>query len=457
MDFNRRQILVGASATLVTPRFSVAEDADGYVILTAEKAEMSVLGAGSSKTPVWRFQKDQAIAVLRAKQGQVFKGRFINHLDQDIWLHWFGVRGGSDAMTINAAPSNGNSVDIEFTPPDAGTFWFGPLLHASEQRDRGLYGMLIVEEAAPRDWVDVPLIFDDWKIDDQGKPVGKFGDLELAIGEGRFGNWFTLNGRFKSHIEVDGTKPARLRLLNAANARAMRIIMKGAEFQVLAIDGQPTKPSLLEQDSLRLEPGQRIDLLLANFEGQVAIALNVLDDVVDVGFLEVRGTSEIPPDILLPVNPIAVLGDLETVREIVIRIEGGAKGGLKSAKVGDVEHDVRGLLEKGLAWAFNGIAGAGGPPLFEAKANETLVLAFENATSFPQPIHIHGHVWQMIESDGVKIETPIWRDTAVVPGLSKIKLALVADNVGLWVIQSLIAERCDAGLLGAFTVEAVPL
>jgi FtsP/CotA-like multicopper oxidase with cupredoxin domain len=452
MVLNRREILTAAA--LLVPRLAVAQDADGHVVFTAERAEMSILGKGSPKSTTWRFQKEQPIAVLRAKQGQPFKGRFINNLAQDIWLHWFGVRGASEAMTINALA--GSTIDIDFTPPDAGTFWFGPLLHASEQRDMGLYGMLIVDEAAPRDWLDVPLIFDDWNLDEQGKPKGKFGDLDSAIAEGRQGNWFTLNSSFKSHIEIDDVRPVRLRLLNAANARALKIIMKNAELQVLAMDGQPVNPTALEADQLRLWPGQRIDLLLAGFKGQLAIALDVLDDVVDIGFLEVRKASSLPPDVALPANPIAELSDIASAREVIIHIEGGAQGGLKSAQVGDVELNTRGLLEKGLAWAFNGIAGAGGAPLFEAKKGEMLVLVFDNGTAFPQPIHIHGHVWQMIESDGVKVEAPIWRDTAIVPGLAKIKLVFVADNVGTWVIQSLIAERSDAGLLGGFTVAEMP-
>jgi hypothetical protein len=32
----------------------------------------------------------------------------------------------------------------------------------------------------------------------------------------------------------------------------------------------------------------------------------------------------------------------------------------------------------------------------------------------------------------------------------------VADNSGTWAIQSLMAERCDAGLIGAFTVADMP-
>ena len=177
--------------------------------------------------------------------------------------------------------------------------------------------------------------------------------------------------------------------------------------------------------------------------------------MTDVAFLQVTGVNisdQLADNFKLPANPLPELGDVTTARHIPIEIEGGAKGGLTTAKVGDATIDLRGLLEKGLAWAFNGIAGVGGLPLFEAKKGETLILEFSNKTSFPQPIHIHGHVWKLIESDGQVIDNSGWMDTAVVPGLSTAHLAFVADNPGLWVLQSLIAERVDAGLIGAFSV-----
>ncbi len=452
---NRRKFMAVAAATIVVPRLSVAQEDAGYTILTAEKSYMQVLGAGSAKTPTWRFLKDKPVAVLRARQGQEFRGRFINSLDQEVWLHWFGVRGAAEAMTVNALPGEDNAVEISFTPPDAGTFWFGPMTHASEQRDMGLYGLLIVEEAQAQEFVDVPLIIDDWMIDDLGQPKGKFGDLNAAIGEGRMGNWFTLNGGYKTHVPVDRARPARLRLLNAANVRQMNVLFKGADVYVIALDGQPVPPKALGQEALKLVPGQRADLLLTDMKLQVVVALDLFEDIVEIGYLDGVGEvvpHELPDNFTLPANPISHLGDLSVARQISISIAGGAKGGLKSAKVGDVELDMRGLLEKGLAWAFNGIAGVGGPALFEAKKGETLILVIDNTTSFPQPLHIHGHVWQMIEADGQAAENQPWRDTAVVPGLSKIKLAMVADNVGLWVLQSLVAERVDAGLLGAFRV-----
>lgn len=459
MKINRRQIIASLGAGLMAPRFAVSQASDdGFVVLTAEKSEMSLLGLKSPKTPVWRFDKEQPIAVLRAKQGQEFKVRLINKLDQELWLHWFGVRGKAEAMTVVAQPNAETPVEIIFTPPDAGTFWFGPLLNSSQQRDMGLYGMLIVEETVPQDFVEVPLIFDDWKIDDAGKMVGKFNELQDAIGEGRMGNWFTLNGAFKNHIKIPSHKPVRLRVLNTANVRSMNVLFKGADIFVMAMDGQPVPLKLLGQESLKLAPGQRADLLLPEIKDQIVVALDLFEDVAEVGFLEPIGVAvphELPDNFTLPANPLSPLGELASSHAVTVTIAGGAKGGLKSAMVGTEMLDTRALLQKGLAWAFNGVAGPGGPSLFEVKKGETVVLTVDNTTSFPQAVHIHGHVWQVIEAEGQPLEAQPWRDTAVVPGLSKMKLAFVADNVGLWALQSLAAERADAGLLGSFTVSDV--
>lgn len=458
VNMNRRQVVSALAGSVALPRLAVSQAEDGYIVLTAEKAEMALLKVSNQKTPVWRFAKEKPMAVLRAKQGQEFKGRLINKLDQELWLHWFGVRANTEAMTIVASAENGNSVDIKFTPPDAGTFWFGPLINASLQRDMGLYGMLIVEELSPQDFNDVPLILDDWKIDDAGKMVGSFNDLQDAIGEGRLGNWFTVNGANRPHIKVANDKPIRLRVLNAANVRTMNVLFKGAELFVIALDGQPVAVKPIGQDALKLTPGQRVDLLLATLNSPITIELDLQEDAAEIGFLEPEGSfvaHDLPDNFALPANPLSVLGDLTLARAVTVTIAGGAKGGLKSAMVGTETLDTRALLQKGLAWAFNGIAGTGGPALFEAKKGETVLLTIDNTTAFPQPLHIHGHVWQVVEAGGQALEAQPWRDTAVVPGLSQIKLAFVADNVGLWALQSLLAERSDAGLLGAFTVSEV--
>ena len=456
MRLNRRNFVGGALALAGLPRLAMAQSADGTLTLIAEKSEAALLNATGTKSPVWRFLKEQPIAVVEVTQGQLLKGKLVNLLDEEIWLQYYGVRAAAEAMTLNCLPGPDNAVEFSFTPPDAGTFWFGPMTNASEQRGLGLYGMLVVKEASDApDFNDLPLIIADWALDDAGKPQGKFDDLGDAIADGRLGNWYTLNGAFRPHIKVERSKPQRFRLLNACNARTIELSLLGTECFVIAVDGQPVPIHLLGDGRVNLAPGQRIDLLVEKLQSQISLNLRLAEDTVVLGIIEPSGADtapSLPDNFALPKNPLPEPQDKASAREITITIAGGTKGGLKSAKVGDEELLLRNLLEKGLAWAFNGHAGAGGPPLFEATKGETLVLAFDNTTAFPQPLHIHGHVWKLVELDGSLRDAEPWRDTIVVPALAKAKMLLVADNPGAWVLQSLIAERVDAGLLAGFTV-----
>lgn len=458
MRLNRRMFVAGSLALASVPHLALAQSADGTFTLTAEKSEAALLNGNGGKSPVWRFFKDQPMAVIEARQGQELKGRLINLLDDEIWLQFYGVRGAAEAMTLNCLPGPGNAVDFAFIPPDAGTFWFGPMTKASAQRGMGLYGMLVVKEKEsvnPPDFNEIPFIIADWALDDSGKPKGKFDDLDDAIAEGRLGNWYTVNGAFRPHIKADRSRPQRLRLLNACNARILELFFGGAEVFVIAEDGQPVPIHVLSDDRTNLAPGQRIDLLIEKLPNQISIEARLVEDSIVLAVIEPVGpdtAASLPDNFALPKNPLSEPGDRSAAREITITIAGGTKGGLKSAKVGDEVLELRQLLERGLAWAFNGSAGAGGPPLFEAKKGETLVLAFDNITAFPQPLHIHGHVWKLVESDGSPRDAEPWRDTIVVPALAKSKMLLVADNPGAWVLQSLIAERVDSGLLAAFTV-----
>ncbi len=447
-------------AGAVPLRTTLAQSVADAQTLTAEPFTALLMGKDNPPTELLHFRTGGGMPILRGRQGQPFMLQVHNTLGEDIWLHFFGVRGPSDMMTVLVPAAPGPPVDIAFAPPDAGTFWFGPLFDASRKRDMGLTGLLIVDEAeALAEFADIPIILDDWIIDDQGKLDTDFGNLNAAIGDGRMGNWFTVNGVFKPFILVDRSKNNRLRIANVANTRTFTLQFKNSDLNVLALDGQPVPMRGLGLEPVVLAPGQRIDLLLVDPRDQVVISLDLFEDVAEAAFLTVTGkpAGNLAGNFSLPPNPIAMPGDLATARVIDIKLEGGAKGGLKSARVGDEVLELRQLLERGLAWAMNGVAGGGnGPPLFEAKRNETLVLTIDNQTSFAQPLHIHGHVWRLVAADGVAIADAPWRDTCVIPGQSQVQLVLVADNPGTWVLQSLIAERSDAGLIGGFTVVDMP-
>jgi FtsP/CotA-like multicopper oxidase with cupredoxin domain len=458
MQLSRRSFIGALGLAAVYPRMAVGEtSADGFQILRAQKYVAEILENTEVKTLLWRFSIEERTTVLRARQGSELKVRIINGLEREIWFHWFGVRGPSDLMTLNIEPGEANAVDCVFTPPDAGTFWFGPLTDASRQRDMGLYGLLIVEEQqAIPPFTDVPLIIDDWKIAADGKIDGSFGDLQAAVGAGRLGNWFTVNGAYLPRIKLPANRPCRLRVLNAANSRAMGLQFKGADPLVVALDGQPIAPRQGGILGLVLQPGQRIDLVLDAGGGDAVMALDISGDIVEVCYLEregAAGDAGLEDNFALPMNPIAVNVDVAKARTIPVVIAGGAKGGLKSATYKNEVLDLRGLLERGMAWAINGVAGPGGEVIGKFIKGESILLDIDNATQFDQPLHIHGHVWQVIEQGGAVQEGQPWRDTTLVPAMKRQKLAFVADNPGIWVLQSLVAERADSGLIASFATE----
>jgi FtsP/CotA-like multicopper oxidase with cupredoxin domain len=455
-SLNRRDVMALASAGMAI-RPALAEDQMPVVFV--EKLSTSLLEDKQVMSEILRMRMIDGSSVLRAKKGVPFQVVFVNRLDEEIVLQFFGVRGPEAAMRV-VLPAKTSPIDtsvmVSFTPPDAGTFWIGPSQDAHRLRDLGLSALFIVDEDAPTNMTDVALVLDDWMIDDKGVLDQDYGNLERLISTGRFGNWLTVNTQFKPRFPVPRGVPVRLRLFNAANMRVMKLSITGVEPIILAFDGQPLNTTeLLGNDAIVLAPGQRIDLKLPSSNSLTTLRADLGADTVEIAFLEPDGEAELIKRVellRLAPNPLAKPG--AEVRTIPITLEGGAQGGLTMAQVGIEKLELRQMLERGLAWATNGIAGPGGPVLFSAKLGETLALEIENRTGFDQVICVLGHVWTMVELSGATPPVQVLRDTAVLPAQTKAKLLMVADNPGLWAIQSTQADRADGGLYATFAVEA---
>lgn len=454
MILSRRSFIAGGVAMAALPcRLEAETTEDGFVVLTARAAEGHLMEADRAATRLTSLSGQWPPPLLRARQDEAFKVRFINLLERPMALHWYGIRGASDMMSISVVPGEDNAFDCVFTPPDAGTFWLSPVADVSRQREMGLYALLEVVEKEPLPaFTDLPLTFDDWRLTEDGQiDAATFGSLQDAIGQGRLGNWFTVNGAYRPKIDIPKGL-VRLRVLNAANMRTMSILIKGADPLIIAEDGQPVPPRQLGNAGLVLAPGQRGDLLLAESEENLTLAVNLFEDVIEAAYLTRKGMAAeivLPDNFALPSNPIATALDMEKAKTVPFLIEGGEKGGLTGAIYGGEMLDLRALLEKGMAWAINGTAGLDQEPWQTFTQGETVILDVTNRTRFDQPLHIHGHVWRLIEDQ----PTP-FRDTVIVPAEKQVKLAFVADNPGRWGIQSTLAERIDSGLMTSFEVAA---
>ena len=161
MRLSRRNLLAGAASIAAFSRSIHAKAAESVEILRAQKVSAKLMGSDGPATGLWTFGDAWPAPVLRARQGEELKTRFINELDREITLHWYGVRGPSDLMSLKIAPGEDNALDCNFTPPDAGTFWFSPVHEVSRLREMGLYGMLVIAEKDPLPaFADLPAILD---------------------------------------------------------------------------------------------------------------------------------------------------------------------------------------------------------------------------------------------------------------------------------------------------------
>jgi FtsP/CotA-like multicopper oxidase with cupredoxin domain len=451
-----RRLFLGhtlASVLALPARAELPSPPDGSRVLEAREGNLSLLPEPASPTAVWSYNGGVPGPLLRFKKGEEVKVRLVNKLAQPASLNWHGVRivnamDGVAGLTQEPVPPGG-SFDYRFTPPDSGLYWYHPhaLPFISEQLDRGLYGVLIVDEpespAADRDML---VVLADWKLDDKGQLAG-FNAATDATGAGSMRPLVTLNSRA---VPVEETLPPssrlRLRVLSAVDTRLMLIAFNGVRPLILAVDSQPCEAFEPVRQMIPLGPGARFDVML-DLPGDAGAAANVTllgDNEPDRVLLAFKTAGEqrppLPPVASLLPNPLLPSEiKLQASRKVDILIE--AITGMGTGPIPATAQD-RPLYWKLNGKAFSGFAPA---PLFSVKRGTPVTLGFVNDTAFVQQMHVHGHVMRLLHDldDGWE---PYWRDAVLVPEGKTKHVAFVADNPGKWVIECLMAGRQASGI-----------
>ncbi len=238
----RRAVTAGLATTLIglsqrgwaqAPATPEKAGNGGDPVLTAKPTLLKLRPDAPAETEAWTFN-DALSPALRIKHGAELRLTLRNETPMPLSLHFHGVRGlnamdGVGGLTQHPVAS-GQSHEYRFTPPDAGTFLIRPCVPggSAEPLERGLSGLLIVEESNPPQVDrDVALLVDDWRLNDDGSlaPFEKAADPAPA---GRLGSWLSVNGQATpQRIEAPPGGRLRLRLANTCNARTMRLRFDG--------------------------------------------------------------------------------------------------------------------------------------------------------------------------------------------------------------------------------------
>src|SRR6266511_4349895 len=266
----------------------------------ATGVRLAAAGDASRKSPVgpepWHGGPAAPGPLLRGNRGEVLEVRLRNRLPYPTTIHWHGMAvpwdqdGVPDLPAAAIAP--GHDGAYRFTLRDPGTYWYHP--HVGVQLDRGLYGVVIVDDPREAGGYDVELVvvLDDW-LDGTGRTPDEVlralgGGMRgmsagTGMGAGAGGGMAGMPG-FRSallggdagdvaypHYLVNGRRAAapatlralprqraRIRLVNVAADTAFRVALGGHRLTVTHSDGFPVNPVTV--DTVLLAMGERYDL-----------------------------------------------------------------------------------------------------------------------------------------------------------------------------------------------------
>ena len=245
-------------------------------------------------------------------------------------------------------------------------------------------------------------------------------------------------------VRVERGGRIRLRIINGASSSQFWVDLGELAGRVVATDGHPVHPVTGSRFPIAI--AQRLDILidlpstgafpiLGRLEGsgrQTGIVLatagaqipRIADSAQDVppvdNSLEARLTAMEP----LPARPA------DLARTITLN------GSMKP-----------------YAWSMNGEYWPQVMPLMLRKG-QRVEIDLVNQSMMAHPIHLHGHVFQVIAIDGRPIQGAI-RDTVLVMPMGRVRIAFDADNPGRWAFHCHVLYHMVTGMMMEFRYEGI--
>jgi FtsP/CotA-like multicopper oxidase with cupredoxin domain len=409
---------------------------------------------------------------IRAQAGDRVVVDLTNGLPAPTTVHWHGIAlrndmdGVPDMTQAPVAP--GGAFRYDFTVPDPGTYFFHP--HVGVQLDRGLYGVLVVDDPAEpgaydQEWV---VVLDDW-VDGTGQtPEQVLASLKSATGSGMGGMgmggmgmggagmggesmtspllggagdiaypYYVVNGRVPAAPVTLSGRPGqrvRVRLVNAASDTAFRVAVGGHQLKLTHADGFPVIP--VTGDSVLLGMGERVDVTLTLGDGAFPLVASA-EGKQGHGLALVRTAAG------AALNPQVRPGELDG-RVLTVADLTPAQSAAMAARRVDRTHDVvLGGSMGGYEWTINGRTFDHQRPL-DVRQGERVRLRLKNATMMFHPMHVHGHTVAVVNDAG---RPGVRKDTVIVAPMRTVVVDLDADNPGQWMTHCHNAYHGEAGMM----------
>jgi len=409
-------------------------------------------------------------ATLRMREGVPVTIDVYNETDATDVIHWHGQSisprvDGVIELGTPAVPAHGHQR-YRFVPRPHGTRWYHTHMASGERPDRGgfngEFGFVIVEPRSDPARYDreVLLALHEWEgrlVTSQGhdpstapslaQPAmgmgggmmggGMMGGGMVAMQEADYGVC-SVNGRALGHgdpIRVRAGERVLFRILNASATLTHRLALPGHRFTVVALDGNPVpRPRTVE--CVELGIAERVDAIVEMNAPGVWILGSTdamwrsrgLGTVIE--YAGARGPAIWRDPSLLSPWQYASFGGESSEREIEGRFE-------------LVLRQAMGTQNR---WTINGRTYPETTPL-AVEHGKRYRIAIGNMSTMEHPMHLHGHVFELVSVDGVAT-SGIRKDTIVVrPMMGQVEIDVVADNPGTFLLHCHNVLHMDGGLM----------
>ena len=387
---------------------------------------------------VWAYNGSVPAPVLRVRLGEELLVKLTNRLPQPTTIHWHGVRvpnamDGVPGVTQDPVEP-GESFTYRFVPKDAGTFWFHPHVRGAEQVERGLYGVLIVDDEKPLPYSrDEVWVLDDWRLGPDGQIDPRFVTRHDLAHDGRWGQVVTVNGDAARELVVRPGERIRLRVANTSNGRVYRPAFGDLKPRVIAVDGMYTGEPLAI-DGFELAPGNRLDLDLTVPRDADGRSFAVTDHFTRRSFaiatIRVAGEPVTTPSFEMPSNKHIPkwIGAEERPVDVTYVLD-AQRGG-----------------EHGIQWTINGRPWGEHEPT-QLEERKWVRLRFQNDSGRLHPMHIHGQFFKVFARNDKPVDEPYFRDTVLLRRRETIDVGMVPLDWGRWMMHCHILEHADSGMM----------
>ena len=461
MIVDRRQVLAGFAGTvagMVAPTLGCAAEAPP-VVLTAGRRTLEVNGRAA---PVLGLTQPDGTAGLFTSVGTPFRVRLRNDIGTDTLIHWHGLmppyrQDGVPGISGPPIPPGG-TASYDFPLGFPGTFFMHS--HQGLQEQALLSAPLIVRDpSAHGDRQEIVLmlhdfsfrtpqeIFDGLRHSKGAAPAGHamagmsgMAGMAMDLNDVAY-DAFLANDRTLVDPQVMRVEPGGrvlLRIINASASSGFMIDLRPSTAALVAIDGHPVRP--VRGSAFPLAIAQRLDLavdlgkgqttmpVFATLEGARARTGLVLATArARIGKLADRAASAAPP---------LGLGLERALRAAAPLATRAADRTHRVALTGSMADYV---------WSLDGKVYGEDRPLGVARG-ERVELVMTNRTMMAHPMHLHGHMFQVVAIDGRRFAGAM-RDTVLVPPNTSVTIAFDADNPGHWAIHCHNLYHMEAGMM----------